>query len=453
VLRLQEADDVTAYVGAREVTPRGEGASATTMDPLAGAIRDDRSYLQPGDRVLLIIEDNAHFAGIILDTAHERGFKGVIAMRGAAGLELARRLQPDAITLDIRLPDMDGWKLLDDLKHDPETRHIPVHVVTVVEGQQRGLELGAIAHLTKPVSKEELIGALDKLSQQCDRKVNHLLVVEDEEAQRDGIVNLLGNDDIQITAVGTGKDALDALETQQFDCAVVDLRLPDITGFQLIEKMKDRLGDAMIPVIVYTATDLTKRQETKLRQLANTIVVKGPGAPERLLSETALFLHRVETSLPEERSSQGPGAPALAGSLATEPDGLKGRTALIVDDDMRNVFALSSVLEREGMQVIFAENGAEGIDTLMSHPEVDVVLMDIMMPDIDGYEAIRRIRKLGPYASLPIIAITAKAMKEDREKCIEAGADDYISKPVAVEHLLALLRAWLRSRESESRGF
>jgi CheY-like chemotaxis protein len=409
---------------------------AETVIAKASEIPDDRANIEPGDRVLLIIEDDPSFARILLDSAHERGFKGIVALRGDIGLALARQFKPDAITLDIELPVIGGWTLLDRLKHDPATRHIPVHIISVAEERQRGLQLGAAAYLQKPVTSEALTKAFSELKGFVERKVRNLLVVEDDEAQRNSIVELIGNGDVITHAVGNGTEALQALKAAQFDCMVLDLGLPDMTGFELINRIKREIGLIDLPIIVYTGKELTRKQETELRRLAETIIVKDVTSLDRLLAETALFLHRVEANLPQPKRQ-------LLDQLYRLDPVLIGRKVLIVDDDVRNIFALTSVLERQQMQVVYAENGRDAIELLHETPDVHVILMDVMMPEMDGYETMRAIRKMRKHRHLPIIALTAKAMKGDREKCIEAGASDYITKPVETEQLLSLLRVWL----------
>jgi CheY-like chemotaxis protein len=311
-----------------------------------------------------------------------------------------------------------------------------VHIISAQDEQKRGLRLGALSYVQKPVSKEALDGALAEIKQFVERPVKNLLVVEDNEAQRKAIVDLIGNHDVQTTAVGTGKQALDALRQQSFDCAVIDLGLPDMPGFSLIEKIKTQAGQPDLPIIVYTGRALSRREETELRRVSEAIVVKDVSSPERLFDETTLFLHRVEASLPEEKRR-------LLADVQRVDEMLTGRKVLIVDDDVRNIFALSALLERRGMKPLTAESGAEGIALLKRTPDVSAVLMDVMMPDMDGYETMRAIRRVPKFKKLPIIALTAKAMKGDRDKCIEAGASDYIAKPVDVDQLFSLLRVWL----------
>jgi HAMP domain-containing protein/CheY-like chemotaxis protein/signal transduction histidine kinase len=399
-------------------------------------VEDDRDVLTEEDRVVLIVEDDLSFMTILMDMAHQKGFKCLAATRGDKALALARRYQPDAITLDIGLPVIDGWTVLDRLKHDPETRHIPVHIISMMEEAQRGMRLGAVAHLAKPVDRDALDSAFGSIAGFIDRTVRNLLVVEDNDVERQSIVELIGEGDVKTTAVATGREALELLRSQSFDCLVLDLGLQDMNGFELLERMKEDPRLSQVPVIVYTGKDLSKKQETELRRLAETIIIKDVKSPDRLLDETALFLHRVESNLPPEKRR-------MLEQLHQHDPSLAGRKALIVDDDIRNIFALTSVLEQHDMEVFYAENGQDGIKKLEETPGIDVVLMDVMMPELDGYEAMRRIRGLNAFRSLPIIALTAKAMKGDREKCIAAGASDYITKPVDPEQLVSLLRVWL----------
>jgi CheY-like chemotaxis protein len=387
------------------------------------------------------MEDDVNFARILLDMAREKGFKGIVALQGDTGLALAQQFRPTAIMLDIGLPVMDGWTVLDRLKHDPLTRHIPVHVVSGVEERQRSLQLGAIAFLQKPASREALTSALTNIQGFVERPVKKLLVIDDNEDQRRSIVELIGNGDVHTTTVGTGAQALAFLKAEPFDCIVLDLGLPDMSGFELIEQIEQMgIGETgnltSLPIIIYTGKNLTEQEETELRRVTKAIIIKDVKSPERLLDETALFLHRVQSNLPEAKQQ-------ILEQLRQQEPELAGKKILIVDDDVRNIFALTSILEEHEMEVVFAENGHKGIALLQSTPDVDAVLMDIMMPEMDGYETMRAIRKESKFRSLPIVALTAKAMKGDREKCLEAGASDYITKPVDAGQLLSLLRIWL----------
>ncbi|NGZ77874.1 response regulator [Saccharibacillus alkalitolerans] len=401
-------------------------------------IEDDRDHIDPHDKVLLIIEDDPKFAVILRDMARSNGYKAIVEVQGDTGLETARSRMPDAIILDIQLPVIDGWTILSELKSSSETRHIPVHVVSVVDDVKQGLMMGAIAYLKKPANKEGLERAFSYIGSYADKGVKHLLIVEDDEIQRKAIIELIGHDDVAIKAVGTGTQALEELQRHRYDCMVLDLMLSDMTGFEMLDRIRedDRLRD--LPIIIYTGKDLDAKEETKLRQYAESIIVKDVKSPERLLDETTLFLHRVEADLPEDKRK-------ILQKLHNKETLFEGKKILLVDDDVRNVFALSSVLEGYRMDVTFAENGREAIDILEQQEDFDLILMDMMMPEMDGYEAMRLIRQMPKFERIPIIALTAKAMKEDRGKCIEAGASDYVKKPIQTEQLLSLMRVWLYS--------
>ena len=412
------------------------------LDPtllLPSEVPDDRDDVMAGDRVVLIVEDDATFARTVLDAAREQSFKGLVALRGDAGLALAHEFKPDAIVLDVNLPVMDGWTVLDHLKHHPATRHIPVHIVSAgaADGKTNALRAGAVAFIQKPLDKEHLDDTFQQISTFINRGVKSLLVVEDDDDQRNSIVELVGSgDDVAVTAVGSSEEALAQLQETHFDCMVLDLKLPDTTGFKLLEQMKKDGRFSTLPVIVYTGQELTRREETRLKRYAETIIVKDARSPERLLDETSLFLHRVEAQLPQAKRR-------MLEQLHSIEEVFRGKKVLIVDDDVRNVFALTSVLEANGMEVIFAENGRDGIETLQANPDVDLVLMDIMMPEMDGYQTMVAVREIPQFKRLPIISLTAKAMKGDREKSIASGASDYITKPVDTDQLLSLMRVWL----------
>jgi CheY-like chemotaxis protein len=404
---------------------------------LPEGLEDDRASLFPGDRVMLVIDDDQEFARMAVDAAHSRGFKGLIALRGEQGLALAHEYKPDAVLLSLQLPITDGGLVLEHLKRHPETRHIPVHVMSDADRRQDVLRTGAVGYLEKPVGRETLESAFEEIATFIERRVKNLLVVEDDDVERKAVVELIGSgDDVEITPVASGDEAEKALEEKPYDCMVLDLKLPDGSGFALLEKIKKDERHRQMPVIVHTGKDLTRREETRLKKYAEAIVVKDVRSPERLLDETALFLHRIEARLPTDQRK-------MLEQLHNADAVFEGKKVLIVDDDVRNVFALASVFEGRGMEVLFAENGREGLDALQKNPDVDLVLMDIMMPEMDGYETTRAVRELPEFKSLPIVALTAKAMKGDREKSIASGASDYITKPVDVDQLLSLMRVWL----------
>ncbi|WP_409266782.1 HAMP domain-containing protein [Massilia sp. BHUDP2] len=400
------------------------------------SVLDDRGLVTPGDPSVLIVEDDERFAKVLLDFAREKNFKGIVTQRGDSALSLARDYLPSAILLDIDLPDIDGFTVLDRLKRDPNTRHIPVHVMSSLRERERALRQGAISYINKPVGREALQEEFKRIQKFLMGGKRSLLVVEDDMAQRESIVALIGNADIHMVTVDTGAAAWSALESARFDCMVLDLTLPDVSGFDLLDRIgaNERLRD--LPVVIYTAKELSRKEVTKLKRYAKTIVMKDARSPERLLDETALFLHRSQASLPEQQRR-------ILEEIHAADGGLAGRKVLIVDDDLRNIFALSTLLERQQMQVLFAENGRDGIEVLEKDPTIEIVLMDIMMPEMDGYDTMRAIRRIPKFRSLPIITLTAKAMKGDRDKCIAAGASDYITKPVDVAQLLSMMRVWL----------
>jgi HAMP domain-containing protein/CheY-like chemotaxis protein/GAF domain-containing protein len=392
-------------------------------DRPAEQIADDRDILKPGDVVLLIVEDDPHYGRILVDLAHDNGFKVLLATTGADALALANDYHPTAVSLDVFLPDMLGWTVLSQLKQNPATRHIPVQIVTLEEDRQHGLARGAFAFLTKPASQEGLQAALARIKDFTEPRRKRLLVVEDNAAERFGITELLGHDDIDIVTADSGAKALALLRERSCDCVVLDLRLPDMSGFQVLEQMRDDASLTDVPVVVFTGRELSADEDAQLHTIARSVVVKGVESPERLLDETALFLHRLVSDLPPPKQR-------LLERLHGSDEDLVGRTVLLVDDDARNIFALSSVLERRGMRVLTATTGNEAIAILKSTPEVAIALMDIMMPEMDGYQTMQEIRKDTKLRRLPIIALTAKAMKGDREKCVAAGASDYLAKPV-----------------------
>ena len=399
-------------------------------------IPDDRTKIEPGDSILLIVEDDPHYCRVLVDLARDKGFKVLVAMRGADALELAKQYQPSAVSLDVFLPDMLGWSVLSQLKQNPLTRHIPVQIITLDEDKHHGLARGAFSFVSKPTTTEGVEAALRRIKEYSAPRRKRLLVVEDNPAEQMSISELLGHDDVEIETAGTGRGALDTLRRQPADCVVLDLRLPDMTGFEVLEELAadERLSD--VPVVVFTGRELSPEEDARLHTMARSIVVKGVESPERLLDETALFLHRVVTDLPPEKQR-------MLERLNSSDEDLVDRTVLLVDDDARNIFALSSVLERRGMRVLTATTGNEAIKLIESDPHIAIVLMDIMMPEMDGYQTMEQIRKNPKFRRLPIVALTAKAMKGDREKCLDAGASDYLAKPVNTEQLLSALRGWL----------
>jgi CheY-like chemotaxis protein len=417
--------------------PESLTPEAPPVTALPEGLTDDRDDLHPGDRLLLVIAEDHDTASLAADVAHEHAYKALIAVRGEPGLALAHEYKPDAIVLSMQLPITDGQHVLDHLKRHPETRHIPVWVASEGDDRQAVMRAGAVGYVEKPVDRKAIDKALKAASEFLDRRVKSLLLVEDDETERGAIVELIGGgDDVEIVAVGSSEEALEQLKSKPFDCMVLDLKLPDATGFSLLERIKKTKKYRDLPVIIHTGADLTQREETRLRKYAETIVVKDVRSPERLLDETSLFLHRVEARMPVEKRK-------MLEQLHTSDAVFEGKKVLIVDDDVRNVFALASVFEARGMVVVFAENGKDGIDTLRENPDVDLVLMDIMMPEMDGYETTAAIRQMPEFKQLPIVALTAKAMKGDREKSIASGASDYITKPVDVDQLLSLMRVWL----------
>jgi HAMP domain-containing protein/CheY-like chemotaxis protein len=439
----------TLYLPLKYVGPSAAShvAAASTATPqLAGlhiapertieAIPDDRLDIQAGDAILLIVEDDPHYARILVDLARDKGFKALLAMRGDDALNLAKQYQPTAVSLDVFLPDMLGWNVLSQLKQNPLTRHIPVQIVSLDEDRQHGLARGAFAFVNKPTTREGIDDALSRIKEFAEPRRKRLLIVEDNAAEQMSIRELLGHDDIEIVNAGTGNEALSALQEKPCDCVVLDLRLPDMSGFEVLERMRADAELADIPVVVFTGRELSAEEDARLHTMARSIVVKGVESPERLLNETALFLHRVITDLPLEKQH-------MLELLNSSDEDLVGRTVLLVDDDPRNIFALSSALERRGMNVLTATTGAEAITLIEETPALAIVLMDIMMPEMDGYQTIEKIRQNRAYRRLPIIALTAKAMKGDREKCLQAGASDYLAKPVNTEQLLSALRMWL----------
>jgi len=435
---LQAAQVATApdiRIPSPQVVP---GAPAKLQDI---AIDDDRHRIESSSRLILVIEDDTAFAMILRDLAHEMGFQCVVTHSANEGVSAAEMYRPSAILMDMNLPDFSGLGVLDQIKRNPKTRHIPVHVVSVADYSHEALERGAIGYALKPVQREELVGAIRKLEAKFLQGLRHVLVVEDDARQLDSIRQLLAGENINLVGVRTAADALARLRETTFDCMVMDLNLPDLSGYQLLEKMAEQEHVAFPPVIVYTGRSLSAEEEQHLRRFSRSIIIKDARSPERLLDEVTLFLHQVETTLPPESQR-------MLKVARDRETVFEGRRILVVEDDVRNIFALSSVLEPKGMKVDIARNGREALEALQRSQEqpgapIDLVLMDIMMPEMDGLTAMREIRKQAVWKRLPIIALTAKAMKDDQEKCLAAGANDYIAKPLDVEKLLSLVRVWM----------
>ncbi|MBC7699899.1 response regulator [Aquabacterium sp.] len=404
------------------------------------AFADDRQAIAAGARLVLVIEDDPQFAAILFDLAHEMNYQCLVAHGAAEGFQLARQHLPHAILLDIRLPDDSGLTVLQQLKDHAQTRHIPVHIVAAEDVSEVALHMGAIGFAIKPTTREALREVFNKLEEKGAKKVKRVLVVEDDARQRDSIVHLIGDDDIEIAAVERGEQALALLRNTVFDCMVIDLKLPDMDGSELLERMTREDICSFPPVIVYTGRNLTRQEETELNRYSRSIIIKGARSPERLLDEVTLFLHTVESHLSAERQT-------MLKTARNRDKVLEGRKVLLVDDDVRNIFALTSALEQRGLLVEVGRNGFEALAKLEQVDDIDLVLMDIMMPGMDGLEATRRLRANPAFAKLPVIAITAKAMKDDQEQCRRAGINDYLAKPVELERLFSLLRVWMPAME------
>jgi CheY-like chemotaxis protein/signal transduction histidine kinase/CHASE3 domain sensor protein len=441
-MSVPSAPQVAAPSRAAQVPPLPAGGSGGASSALgAGAFEDDRAHLQPGGRLILVIEDDVRFAEILRDLAREMRFQCVAVQTANDGLAAAIAFKPSAILLDVNLPDHSGLGVLDQLKRDSRTRHIPVHVLSVADYAHEALERGAVGYDLKPVKKAQLVQALNRLEDKFSQGMRRVLVVEDDARQRESIRQLLGSDEVAIIGVESAGAALSELRRSTFDCMIMDLNLPDLSGYELLKQMSEQEGTSFPPVIVYTGRSLTGEEEQQLRRFSKSIIIKDARSPERLLDEVTLFLHQVESRLPPEMQRML--------QLARDRDAtLEARRVLVVEDDVRNIFALTSVLEPRGAKVELARNGREALQALKKSREaggqaIDLVLMDIMMPEMDGLTAMREIRKDPHWKKLPIIALTAKAMKDDQETCLAAGANDYIAKPLDVEKLLSLIRVWM----------
>ncbi|MFV8342984.1 response regulator [Flavobacterium sp. XS2P39] len=433
-----------------EINPEQEAVSTTPLKPALytpgfkdestylnyATIEDDRNLINTDDIVVLIIEDDRNFASILLKQANKKGFKCLSAASGEDGLSLASKYRPHAIILDMGLPGIKGKQVLQELKANPSVRHIPVHIISANDRSLEPIRDGAVEYLMKPIAKNELEEAFNRIENFVNRKIKNLLIIEDNENSRKAMKILIGNGDVKCFEAATGKEAIALYEQNHIDCIILDIGLPDMSGFDLIHKLEDIKGRNMSPIIVYTGKELTKEENDLLQKYAESIIIKGIKSEERLLDETALFLHRTISNLPKSKQ-------IIINNLYDKEAIFHSKKILLVDDDMRNVFALSKILQERGMEIIKSENGKNALDMLDVHTGIDLVLMDIMMPEMDGYEAMKRIRSQIKFRNLPIIALTAKAMKDDKQKCIDAGANDYITKPIDIERLLSLMRVWL----------
>jgi CheY-like chemotaxis protein len=415
------------------------------FDPLAerhSRVEDDREKLTGNEqRIILVVEDDEAFAHVIYELAHEHGFRCLIATTAQEALMVAAKYLPSAVVLDIGLPDQSGLSVLDRLKHDSRTRHIPVHVVSGHDYSQTALALGAIGCMLKPVKREELGQALTQLEARLEQRLRRVLIVEDDPVQLESLRKLLGGREVETIGARTASECLQLLKKATVDCMVLDLSLPDASGYSLLETLSQEESYSFPPVIVYTGRDLSIDEEQQLRKYSKSIIIKGAKSPERLLDEVTLFLHQVVSELPAAQQR-------MLAKARSRDAALEDRRILVVEDDVRNIFALTSILEPRGARVQIARNGREALTALSkaeSDPAqaIDLVLMDIMMPEMDGITATREIRKNPNWRKLPIIALTAKAMKDDQESCLSAGANDYLAKPLDVEKLVSLIRVWM----------
>jgi tubulin-specific chaperone A len=406
------------------------------MEDAFEAIEDDRKTISPKDQSILIIEDDPKFLKILKDLAREHGFKSLVAGNGETGLQFADYYKPSGIILDVGLPGISGWTVMTRLKDNPETRHIPVHFISASDKRLDAIKMGAIDYVTKPVSPEVIDQVFEKLNKVISKPVKDLLVVEDNAEHAKLISEIIGTEDVVTTIAPTAKEAYNQVLSGKYDCIVLDISLPDMSGVDLLRKIRNNEDIPQIPVIVYTGRELTNQENKIIDEYAATTIIKGEGSHRKLLDETTLFLHRVEANLPETQQK-------ILKMIHDKEAVLTGKKILVVDDDMRNVFSIKKVLEEKSIKVLVGKDGKEGIACLNNNPDINLVLMDIMMPEMDGYTAIGEIRKQDRFKKLPIIALTAKAMKGDRAKCIEAGANDYLAKPFEIDRLFSMLRVWL----------
>lgn len=416
--------------------PKTSSRSAPQATKSARTFADDRGQIDPSARLLMVVEDDKAFARAILDISHDLNFQCIVAESAEEAVSLAVEYLPHAIILDMQLPDHTGLFVLDSLKENSATRHIPVHVISSQDFSKTALQMGAIGYLVKPASKENVIEVIQKLEEKLTKDIKKVLIIEDNNVQRESMKKLISDDSVNVVAVSTGTEAIDLLQSDTFDCLILDISLPDMTGYEILERMSQSQSLSHPPVIVYTGRDLSRDEELKLQKYSRSIILKGAKSPERLVSEVGLFLHQVESEMPVDRQK-------VLQELRNRERDLEGRHILLVDDDIRNIFALKNALEQRGSYVEVARNGLEAVSKVQTIPEIELVLMDIMMPEMDGFEAMREIRKDPKFKSLPIIAVTAKAMSDDKEKCLAEGANDYLSKPIDLQKLLSLIRVWL----------
>lgn len=436
-----EANEVLSLRPAVDTLPPApQVTQPARTERVAPAFADDRELAPFSNRCILVIEDEPNFARILYDLAHELGYSCLVAHAADDGFELAAQYLPDAILLDMRLPDHSGLTVLQRLKEQAGTRHIPVHIISVEDRVEAAMHMGAVGYAVKPTSREELKEVFGRLEAKLTQKLKRILLVEDDDLQRESIARLIGDDDIEITAVGMAQDALDLLRENIYDCMIIDLKLPDMLGNELLKRMTAEDIRSFPPVIVYTGRNLTREEETDLLKYSRSIIIKGARSPERLLDEVTLFLHKVEAQLSNERQR-------MLKTARSRDKVFEGRKILLVDDDVRNIFALTSALEHKGAIVEIGRNGREAIEVLEANDDIDLVLMDVMMPEMDGYEATRLIRQQPRWRKLPIIAVTAKAMKDDQQRCLQAGANDYLAKPIDLDRLFSLIRVWLPQLE------
>lgn len=424
----ENTDTKNEYPSPTRIIPR------TNLKP--SHTNDDRNKLDSSLKLLMVVEDDKDFAQAVYNLSREMNFQCILAETAEEAIQLANDYLPNAIILDMLLPDHSGLFVLDRLKENAATRHIPVHIISSQDFSSTALQMGAIGYLVKPAEKEKLINVIRKLEEKLTQDFKKVLIVEDNTVQRESMKKLISDESVEVTAVSTGEEAINLLQTTSFDCFILDISLPDMSGYEILERMSHSESLSHPPVIVYTGRDLTRDEEEKLQRFSRTIILKGAKSPERLVSEVGLFLHQVESKMPADRQK-------VLKDLRNREQDLEDKLLLLVDDDVRNIFALKNALEQRGAKIEIARNGLEAISKIESNPKIELVLMDIMMPEMNGYEAIQEIRKNPKFKTLPIIAVTAKAMQDDQEKCLAAGANDYLSKPVDLPKLLSLIRVWL----------